>query len=305
MTKARILANLISDSAELADGQISVAEVVGAAPLASPTFTGNIDAGDNVKIRLGDSDDLEISSNGTTGIIRTGNSSSDIRLESDNRIVICDRAFNETFAVFNDDGDVKLYHNDAEKLATTATGIDVTGTATSDALDLTAIAKDISDTAVDVFVYDTSKDSDGGAWRKRTQNTSWYNETLNTATRGSRREFPAVAAAMMMQNQGKTSHAAPRSGGDTALAWANVIVPSTVQAAGIAVNGLVARTQSNNNKDVAIVNSDNTTAVAVDTNSTMATIAEVTIVNPEVVTSTNTANTNTVVCLTDADYSCE
>jgi hypothetical protein len=43
MTKARILANLISDNAELADGQISVAEVVGAAPLASPTFTGGID----------------------------------------------------------------------------------------------------------------------------------------------------------------------------------------------------------------------------------------------------------------------
>lgn len=56
-----------------------------------------------------------------------------------------------------------------------------------------AFAKDITATAVDVFVYDTNKDSDGGAWRKRTQNTSWYNETLNTATRGSRREFPAVA----------------------------------------------------------------------------------------------------------------
>ena len=38
MTKARILANLISDNAELADGQISVAEVVGAAPLANPTL---------------------------------------------------------------------------------------------------------------------------------------------------------------------------------------------------------------------------------------------------------------------------
>ena len=60
-------------------------------------------------------------------------------------------------------------------------------------LDLNAIASTISDTAVDVFVYDTSKDSDGGAWRKRTQGTSWYNETLNTATRGSRKEFPAVA----------------------------------------------------------------------------------------------------------------
>ena len=45
----------------------------------------------------------------------------------------------------------------------------------------------------DVFVYDTSKDSDGGAWRKRIQHTSWYNEPLNTDTRGSRREFPSVA----------------------------------------------------------------------------------------------------------------
>ena len=49
--------------------------------------------------------------------------------------------------------------------------------------------------AVDVFVYDTSKDSDGGAWRigALAQASSWYNETLNTSTRGSRREFPAVA----------------------------------------------------------------------------------------------------------------
>ena len=68
----------------------------------------------------------------------------------------------------------------------------VTGDVTGD-VDLTAISATISDTAVDIFVYDTRKDSDGGAWRKRTQHTSWYNETLNTSTRGSRKEFPAVA----------------------------------------------------------------------------------------------------------------
>jgi hypothetical protein len=63
----------------------------------------------------------------------------------------------------------------------------------ADMLELRGIAAEISDSAVDVFVYDTSRDSDGGAWRKRTQHTSWYNEELNTATRGGRREFPAVA----------------------------------------------------------------------------------------------------------------
>jgi hypothetical protein len=56
-----------------------------------------------------------------------------------------------------------------------------------------AILAEKAVTAVDVFVYDTGLDSDGGAWRKRCQHTSWYNEPLNTATRGARREFPAVA----------------------------------------------------------------------------------------------------------------
>ena len=63
----------------------------------------------------------------------------------------------------------------------------------ADTIELREIAAEMSETAVDVFVYDTRKDSDGGAWRSRTSHTSWYNEELNTATRGNRREFPAVA----------------------------------------------------------------------------------------------------------------
>lgn len=47
-------------------------------------------------------------------------------------------------------------------------------------------------TAVAQFVYDTRLDSDRGAWRHRCQHTSWYNETLNTATRGSRAEPPTA-----------------------------------------------------------------------------------------------------------------
>jgi hypothetical protein len=38
--------------------------------------------------------------------------------------------------LFTTDGAVSLYHNNAPKLATTATGIDVTGTITADGLDL-------------------------------------------------------------------------------------------------------------------------------------------------------------------------
>ena len=57
-----------------------------------------------------------------------------------------------------------------------------------------------SDSYVDIFVYDTRKDSDGGAWRHRTNNTSWYNETLNTSIRGSRRDFPQVAIVAVGNN---------------------------------------------------------------------------------------------------------
>ena len=70
-----------------------------------------------------------------------------------------------------------------------------------DLKNLSQINSEIGDTAVDVFVYDTSKDSDGGAWRKRTTHTSWYNETLGTATRGTRREFPAVAVIVVETGQ--------------------------------------------------------------------------------------------------------
>jgi len=80
--------------------------------------------------------------------------------------------------------------------------LEVAGTALVENAKLKAIAASNSDTAVDVFIYDTRKDSDGGAWRKRTQNTSWYNETLNTSTRGARKEFPCVAVIVAENGSG-------------------------------------------------------------------------------------------------------
>lgn len=58
----------------------------------------------------------------------------------------------------------------ASALATTAGNVTFSGNP--------ALSDTFSVTAVDVFVYDTSLDSDGGAWRKRCQHTSWYNEPL-------------------------------------------------------------------------------------------------------------------------------
>ena len=47
-----------------------------------------------------------------------------------------------------------------------------------------------------------------------------------------------------------------------------------------------------------IADSNNSKDIAIDTNSTMATIAEASIV-------TNTSSTNSVVCVTDTAYSCD
>ena len=81
----------------------------------------------------------------------------------------------------------------ATHLATVKAGVTYQG--------ISAILAEKAVTAVDVFVYDTSLDSDGGAWRKRCQHTSWFNEPLNTATRGARREFPAVAVIVAETNR--------------------------------------------------------------------------------------------------------
>ena len=74
----------------------------------------------------------------------------------------------------------------------TAAFHDVEDFITSRGGSLSAIKSRINDSATRLAIYDTTKDSDGGAWRKRTSRTSWYNEELNTEVRGSRREFPSV-----------------------------------------------------------------------------------------------------------------
>jgi len=198
MSKARTLADFISDGSEFADGTISVAEVSGAAPLASPSFTGEVNTAGDIKFAdsanalFGSGADLRITHDSQNSYIRD-TSTGNLIIEASSELILRDYNTAENFLKGTGNGSVQLYYDGAEKISTQSDGAAITGKTTTDELDLNALAATISDTAVDIFVYDTRKDSDGGAWRKRTQHTSWYNETLNTATRGSRKEFPAVA----------------------------------------------------------------------------------------------------------------
>lgn len=101
----------------------------------SPTFedveiTGDLSLGDGDKIQLGDSADLQIyhdgSNNyidGTNGAVFVKGSRVDLR-----------GANNEIMLVGNQNGNLVLYYDNSSKLATTSTGIDVTGTVVSDGL---------------------------------------------------------------------------------------------------------------------------------------------------------------------------
>ena len=89
-----------------------------------------VDLGDGDKIRLGDSNDLEIYHNGTASLIAdSGTGGLTIR---SNLLTVQNADGNETVAQFLEDGFVKLFYDNATVLSTTSTGVDVTGTAVTD-----------------------------------------------------------------------------------------------------------------------------------------------------------------------------
>jgi hypothetical protein len=86
---------------------------------------------DNRKALFGAGSDLQIYSDGTNSYIQEGSGTSGIRITSDNQVAIR-KHDDEDIAVFNVDGAVRFYHDNAQKFSTTSTGIDVTGTITFD-----------------------------------------------------------------------------------------------------------------------------------------------------------------------------
>lgn len=116
---------------------------------------------------------------------------------------------------------------------------------------IAGVDTEINISANDVFVYDTTLDSDAGMWRKKTQNTSWYNEKLNDTNRGAKREFPAVAI-IVVDSQNVTIYDGDdpdcpmwmRFNSDTAsygvLRYFNVRYQSNVPYRAFAMNGKLA-----------------------------------------------------------------
>ncbi len=92
------------------------------------TISNSIDIPDNGKLLIGDSDDLQIYHDGSHSYIQdTG--TGDLYIEASDDLILKATDSNELIRC-NANSSVQLYYNGSEKLETTSTGIDVTGTAT-------------------------------------------------------------------------------------------------------------------------------------------------------------------------------
>ena len=108
----------------------------GVATTDTPTFAGlatsaNVTFGDNDKAIFGAGSDLEIYHDGSTSFIRDSGTG-DLQIRASN-LLLTD-VDGTIMLDGRDNGKVSIHHNGAEKLTTTSTGIDVTGTVTADGL---------------------------------------------------------------------------------------------------------------------------------------------------------------------------
>ena len=94
--------------------------------------SGDMTFGDNDKAIFGAGSDLQIYHDGSNSYIDEVGTGT-LRIRGHNQVRLTDTSDNIA-AIFKGDAESTLYHNNSAKLATTSTGIDVTGTAVTDGL---------------------------------------------------------------------------------------------------------------------------------------------------------------------------
>jgi len=95
------------------------------------SMTGNLSFGDYTSAVFGNSNDLQIYHDGSDSYVKEIGAGQLI-LQGAAQVKIQSSATGDDMIKANSGADVVLYHNNASKLATTSTGIDVTGTVTMD-----------------------------------------------------------------------------------------------------------------------------------------------------------------------------
>jgi len=97
-----------------------------ALPKAGGTLTGDLDFGDDIKAKFGDSDDLQVFHSAGNSFVQDAGAG-DLFIAGSNAVRITNSSASETYATFNLDGSVNLYHDNTLRFQTSSTGISVAG----------------------------------------------------------------------------------------------------------------------------------------------------------------------------------
>src|SRR5210317_247096 len=132
---------------------------------------GNALFGDNDKAIFGIDNDLQIYHDGSNSRIQDSGSGN-LKLVTDGAAIQLQSA-TENMVVATPDADVQLYYNGVEKLATTNTGIDITGTVVSDGLTVDGNATfTTTDNTAQVALVSTDADASDGPILEMFRNSS-------------------------------------------------------------------------------------------------------------------------------------
>jgi len=183
--EGEIVVNTTNDSVHVNDGSsaggFEMARVDGSnwAITNNISTTANISFGDNDKAIFGADNDLQIYSDGTNAIIKEDTGGSLYIGGAD--VHLMNPAFTEYYISATANGAVTLRHDNALKLATTSTGIDVTGTVTA-----TAALEVLSGVPYIDWTDTATTDEDT---RAITYNGDFYIGTINDAKTTTKKRF--------------------------------------------------------------------------------------------------------------------
>ena len=120
------------------------------------SMTGDLSFGDSNKAIFGAGSDLQIYHDGSHSRLVDSGTGNFIIQAGEFRVNTSDDG--EAMIKGNENGDVELYFNGAQKLATTSTGIDVTGNITTDGLTIGATDRIYLDGGSDTFIQESGSD---------------------------------------------------------------------------------------------------------------------------------------------------
>eukprot|EP00729_Bicosta_minor_P024718 gene24718-14092_t len=141
--------------------------------VAGDTMTGDLNLGDSIKVQFGADQDLQIYHDGSNSYLRDGGTG-DLKVLATN-FAVKNLGDSINFITTNSStGAMDLYHNGTSRLTTTSTGVDITGTLTSDdTFTLEGAHPDIALGETDTTNLNTGLTSASGAFQVSTINDSY------------------------------------------------------------------------------------------------------------------------------------